>query len=302
LEGSVDRLVNTSKHILRLLYDGGTNANQIIKQTSSDRSYVFNVLEALQEEGLISESPDTKKHKQRKIKNLTELGREIAEIIKLVQSCYESCDVLKQEKKTLDFKLIRVPPENYLIRLQNMEPDGKNAIGIYILNYVAADYVRDFVIFKYVILLRKRDVRKKKITSQIFEQNISDATKRQMDAIKDGIFWIGDPSEFIAEFGEHTTKIANLPEKMWRSGLLSNKFSGKEKAKEALLSVLPILKSERESILQSMGGLDVLTEMQKQIHELKLKLDLEKGKPHPKEDPSERERDALYHEIRKTLN
>lgn len=297
MEGSINRLVDTSKHILRLLHEGSANVNQIIKQTSSDRTYVIDMIKTLQQEGLISE---TLRGEQRKIQNLTELGREIAEIIKSVELCYQSCDGLKQEEKTLDFRLIPQPSEKYLIRLQNMEPDGKNRIGIAILNYAAADYVRDFVIFKYILLLTKSDIRKKKITSQIFEQIISDATARQMDAIRRGIVWTADPSEFITDFGEHAEKIANLPEKMWRYGLLSNKFSGKEKAKEALLSVLPMLKSERKSILQSIGRVD--GEFQKQIRQLNYKLDLEKGKPYPKEDPSERELDGLYEKIRKVLS
>jgi DNA-binding PadR family transcriptional regulator len=299
-KGSINRLIGTSKHILGLLSKGDTNVNQIIKQTSSDRTYVINVIKSLQQEGLVSERVEGALKK--KIQSLTELGLEIAKILKSVQSCYELCDKLNQEKKILDFKLIPVAPEKYLIHLQNMEPDGKNTIGISILNYVVADYVRDFVIFKYVNLLTKKNVRKKKITSQIFEQIISDATKRQMDAIRKGIMWTADPSRFIVDFGEHATNIANLPEKMWRYGLLSNKFSGKEKAKQALLSVLPMLKSERESILASIGHVETLTEMQKQIRELKLKLDLEEDKPYPKEDPTERERNALYQEIRKTLS
>jgi DNA-binding PadR family transcriptional regulator len=281
-----------------LLYEDGTNVNQIIKQTSSDRTYVINVIKTLQEEGLISE---TLHGQQRKIQNLTELGREVAEIINSVQSCYQLCGRLKHDYP-LDFRLLKIPSEKYLVRLQNMEPDGKNRIGIAILNHMAADYVRDFVIFKYLSLSRKYDVRKKKTTSQILEQIISDATRRQMDAIMKGLAWTADPSEFIADFGEHATKIAKLPEKMWRYGLLSNKFSGKEKAKEAFLSVLPMLKSERESILQSIGRIDALATMEKRIRQLNLKLSLAKGEPYPKEDPSEREFDALYEEIRKALS
>jgi hypothetical protein len=78
-----------------------------------------------------------------------------------------------------------------------MEPDGKNRIGIAILNHATADYVRDFVIFKYLSLSRTYDVRRKKITSQILQQILSDATRRQMDAIMKGLAWTADPSEFI---------------------------------------------------------------------------------------------------------
>jgi hypothetical protein len=140
---------------------------------SSELAYVINVIKTLQEEELIYETPHGP---QIKIQNLTELGREVAEIIKSVQSCYELCDGLKHDHP-LDFRLIKISPEKYLVRLQNMEPDGKNRIGIAILNHAAADYVRDFVIFKYLSLSRKYDVRKKKTTSQILEQIISDATR-----------------------------------------------------------------------------------------------------------------------------
>jgi hypothetical protein len=157
-----------------------------------------------------------------------------------------------------------------------MEPDGKNLIGIAILNHAAADYVRDFVIFKYLLLSRKHDVRKKKITSQILEQIISDATRRQMDAIMKGIVWTDDPSQFIADFDEHATKIANLPEKKQYYGLLNNIFSRKEKAKEVLLSVLPMLKSERESILESIDMNDKLIDLNKELRRVKFKLKLEK--------------------------
>jgi DNA-binding HxlR family transcriptional regulator len=299
MEGSLNRLVDTSMHILRLLYEGGANVNQIIKQTSSDRTYIINVIRTLRQEGLISE---TLHGPQKKIQNLTELGREVAEIIKSTQSCYESCDGLKREAKTLDFVLVEKSPEKYSAHLQNMEPDGMNRIGIAILDHAAADYVRDFVIFKYLSLSRKYNVRKKKTTSHILEQIISDATWRQMDAIMKGIAWTADPSELIEEFGEHATKIAHLPEKMWRYGLLSNKFSGKEKAKEALLSVLPMLKSERESILESIGQADRLTKLGKEVRELAFKLGLEGDKPYPKKDPSERELEAIYQKIQKALS
>jgi hypothetical protein len=108
------------------------------------------------------------------------------------------------------------------------------------------------------------------------------------------------------EFGEHATKIANLPEKMRRYGLLSNKFSGKEKAKQALLSVLPMLKSERRSISENLDhdrhiG-DKLDKLQERIDQLNIKLGLVKYKPYPKEDPGKGEVKALYEEIRKTLS
>ncbi len=309
-KGYINRLIDTSEHILRLLSKSDTNVNQIIKQTSSDRTYVINVIKTLQQEGLISERIEGKLKK--KIQSLTELGREVAEIIKSVQSCYELCDDLKHNCGKHDYALnfmgvrTKTSPLKYSV---HMLPESENKIGIAFLNYTAADYVRDFVVFKYLLLSGKynADARKKKITSQILEQIISDATRRQMDAIMKGIVWIGDPSELIADFGEHVTKIANLPEKMRRYGLLSNKFSCKEKAKEALLSVLPLLKSERKSILEKLDYAISRDEewrhrMQEKLDRIGLNAGWSKDKPHRKEDPSELEVKMLYKEIRKALS
>ncbi|MFL6455614.1 MAG: hypothetical protein ACJ71G_01440, partial [Nitrososphaeraceae archaeon] len=86
----------------------------------------------------------------------------------------------------------------------------------------------------------------------------------------------------------------------------------REKAKEVLLSVLPMLKSERKSILENLvihnkrildkRTVDTLDVLQEQVDYLNAKMGLKEEKPHPKEDPSEQEVKALYEEIRKALS
>jgi DNA-binding MarR family transcriptional regulator len=73
-------MVETSKSILRILSGSHMIVTQIIKQTSSDRSYVLIILKSLTKAGLIHELSDPE-HKQKKIKKLTSLGLEYARFI-----------------------------------------------------------------------------------------------------------------------------------------------------------------------------------------------------------------------------
>jgi hypothetical protein len=61
------RLITVSEHILLLLSEAGTYVNDIVKQTSHDRTYVLWVIRLLQAEELISETSDPT-HSQKKVK------------------------------------------------------------------------------------------------------------------------------------------------------------------------------------------------------------------------------------------
>jgi DNA-binding MarR family transcriptional regulator len=74
-----NRLVITCIHILRLLLNNNTNVNTIIKQTSSDRTHVHRAIKTLERAQRILETK-TPAHRQKKIKRLTSLGQEVAEI------------------------------------------------------------------------------------------------------------------------------------------------------------------------------------------------------------------------------
>lgn len=55
--------------------------NEIIKQTSKDRTYIIAILEQLEKGWLIETVQERKQHKQKKFKKLTPLGRELVTII-----------------------------------------------------------------------------------------------------------------------------------------------------------------------------------------------------------------------------
>ena len=75
-----DRLVITSIKILSSMYKKNMFVNEIIEQTSSDRSFVIKTLRTL-EKGRFIESIKSKSHKQKKVKQLSQLGQELANLI-----------------------------------------------------------------------------------------------------------------------------------------------------------------------------------------------------------------------------
>ena len=75
-----DRLVITSIKILSSIYKKNMFVNEIIDQTSSDRSFVIKTLRTL-EKGRFIESINSKSHKQKKVKQLSQLGQELANLV-----------------------------------------------------------------------------------------------------------------------------------------------------------------------------------------------------------------------------
>ena len=99
-----NRLVTTSIIILSLIYKKNMFVNEIIEQTSSDRSFVIKTLRTL-EKGRLIESINSKSHKQKKVKQLSQLGQELANVIICIQNFNEEYDRLAQlidEYKKLD--------------------------------------------------------------------------------------------------------------------------------------------------------------------------------------------------------
>ena len=89
-----NRTVQTSKSILRILSGSEVIVSEIIKQTSSDRSHVLDILENLSKAGLIQQIKDPK-HKQKKINKLTSLGVEYSRLIidmEHFHKCYSNFD------------------------------------------------------------------------------------------------------------------------------------------------------------------------------------------------------------------
>jgi polyhydroxyalkanoate synthesis regulator phasin len=118
----------------------------------------------------------------------------------------------------------------------------------------------------------------------------------------DNIEQIHDPSKSIDEFIEYAKRIAELPKKMVRYGLLDNKSISKEEAKGVLLSVLPMLKSQKQSIEENRRHQKQLSEdLDKKIYEVKAKLSMP-DELYPEDSPNQQEAKALYEEILKALS
>ena len=99
-----DRLVTTSIIILSLIYKKNMFVNEIIEQTSSDRSFVIKTLRTL-EKGRFITSINSKSHKQKKVKQLSQLGQELANLVNSIQNFNKEYDRLRQlidEYKNLD--------------------------------------------------------------------------------------------------------------------------------------------------------------------------------------------------------
>jgi DNA-binding MarR family transcriptional regulator len=93
------QIVNHAKHILPILLDKGKGANEIFfkgRQTglTSYKQDVLDTIKTLQEAELIDEIPDPK-HSQKRIKRLTPLGRQLAELMSNIESYNKSYLELK---------------------------------------------------------------------------------------------------------------------------------------------------------------------------------------------------------------
>jgi len=85
---NINRLVGTSIKILRLLLDKKLHYNEIIRQTSPDRTHVDNTIDVLERGQLIKEYKISKRerkeqkiHSQARIMQITDLGRELIDIL-----------------------------------------------------------------------------------------------------------------------------------------------------------------------------------------------------------------------------
>ncbi|MFL6400108.1 MAG: winged helix-turn-helix transcriptional regulator [Nitrososphaeraceae archaeon] len=90
----INNRLETSKKILRLLFDKNLHVNEIIRQTSLDRSYIISTIKTLEREGLIARNKGTKKGKEI-VKQLTPLGKELAKLMDNIESYNKSYSELK---------------------------------------------------------------------------------------------------------------------------------------------------------------------------------------------------------------
>jgi DNA-binding PadR family transcriptional regulator len=112
------RLVLTCIRILRLLLDGSAGVNRIIEQTSGDRSYVIDVLNKL-ERGQLLKTIKSHERKDKKIKELTPLGQEVAELIRGIEQIENSyLELIKNMTENFGIFEGRTPPSVVRSKLQ----------------------------------------------------------------------------------------------------------------------------------------------------------------------------------------
>ncbi len=102
-----NRLVLTYTKILNILYNKNLSVNDIIKQTSSDRTFVINALKELEKVDFIN-TLQSKSHRQKKVKQLTKLGYELAHLtfnIENFNSAYFKLDKIIDEYEEIDKKV-----------------------------------------------------------------------------------------------------------------------------------------------------------------------------------------------------
>lgn len=111
-----DRLVLDCVQILRLLLEGETNVNSIIKKTSLYKNRVFEAIRELEKGQLIEEIP-SKSHEQKKIKRLLPMGIQLAELRKYTEQFNMSCRLMKAIKE--NFENGEIPDNILKARLLN---------------------------------------------------------------------------------------------------------------------------------------------------------------------------------------
>ena len=109
-----DRLVVTFIKILNSLYIENMSVNEIIEQTSTDRTFVIKALRKLEKAGFIDTIKNLS-HKQKKVKQLSKLGHTLAQLtfnIENFNSEHFEINKVIDEYKELDKKFKDIKEKN----------------------------------------------------------------------------------------------------------------------------------------------------------------------------------------------
>jgi hypothetical protein len=269
----------------------------------------------LQEQGLIKETKDVR-HSQKKIKILTDLGQEMAELISQIDFYREASNKLRRAKEEhlIITQKFGVPIEgdkqtdsvdveqNKALKTNETSYNQLCAKGLGILEYQAANIIKDLAIFRYASLLKRFNV--SNTTRIILNQIITDITSHQIEVILDNIEEEDDLSTTVNSFDIHAERIGELPSKLERYGVLSNVAISTE-AKELLLSVASVLKSSKAEAIQDIELERQIVELAKGMDETKIKLGMRKPLSYAQKISQERSQKrilTLYEEIMATLS
>jgi DNA-binding MarR family transcriptional regulator len=153
-----NRPVETCIRILCLLYEHDTNVNSIIKQTSSDRSYVIGAIDSLEKDHLIIEIKDPN-HKQKKIKKLAPLGEQLVHLMLSVEKFYTYyAELSKKIRNNLDIpkestpKIIEIKLRSRGWAPEELKSYEYIAANSYLLEYELYRQMNSALVVKYSLL------------------------------------------------------------------------------------------------------------------------------------------------------
>jgi DNA-binding HxlR family transcriptional regulator len=253
-----NRLVIYSMKILRVLLKGSTHVNDIVKQTSSDKTYVLKVIKILQHERLIIETKDDR-HSQKKIKQLTDLGQELTKLMENVDDYKNSYSKLMERRKKY-FTSSEIK-KAYSVVEDDIRAHGKtwkkiawtsNKADLYLygvrgaslLEYEATIHISNILIFRFASLQKRFDLLK--LTKAIINKIITDTMTYQLKLVLSEI--LDDGSQMMTgELARHTDIITSLPARLAEYPLFTNKAISEE-SKNMLAQIFSLLRPSENDI------------------------------------------------------
>jgi DNA-binding MarR family transcriptional regulator len=262
-----NRLVITCIHILRLLLNNNTNVNTIIKQTSSDRTHVHRAIKTLERAQLILETK-TPAHRQKKIKRLTSLGQEVAEINQSLDKFNMYYSELRQKIKE-NFNIpehIDEKKHKSMLLARGWDNDEINHYNDWTEEAItfeaaSASVIVEALINRYAVLLARFNPNKE--AKEILIRVITDALTKYLLSLLEG--FMGDESlpirvcdhcgmlqkiprdnTIFSLFGK---RIFNFMDNFSPNLQLNNRFI-KEEAKKVIFSLFFVFKPPREYVEQ----------------------------------------------------
>jgi DNA-binding transcriptional regulator GbsR (MarR family) len=180
---NTDRLVQICIRILGLISDKNLSVNEIIRQTSSDRSHVIEAIKKLEGAALVVENK-AREHKQKRIKRLSELGREfkhfMADIekyneafIRFEKSREENFDTLEKSEIQTNSGILR----NRGWTEEEVRLREKTWDGIYMMRGIFEKNIFNALVSRYSVLAAEigdnevaKDILAKIVTDEVAHQ------------------------------------------------------------------------------------------------------------------------------------
>jgi len=248
-----NRLLLISKTILLSLLDKDTTANKLQIQTTTDKSFFYEVRNQLQKNKLIRvEQPNGPKGAKGfvMVHRLSELGRQIAELYKGVenfQNCHKAFRHIRLSKFDRSItKIKQVDENNKPIPIETKRAlDKKNRpiAGAQLLELLSFEYFNDIIFYRCAKLLLQ--VSKKGLAYYLIQRIISTTMEYYLEEIPH-LLDTKDPG-FVDNLTGHMDIINEIPITAANYLLFTNGHIGKEMI-NLLHSLFSILDPSKDSI------------------------------------------------------